>query len=167
MIVRESLGIYWLTQEGNTAHHEEVDGLSFYAYWPEGSYPPLNLQVFKEGWGEASIEVKSSELEIIEGERQASLIVDVKINSWPESYWDSCIESSLDFFLQLGAKVAWCGDELCTPNLEVFSSEGGSGEVYAVKTSPTGFLCNASLDEDMLYLHVRQLELVQSAINAD
>ena len=77
----------------------------------------------------------------------SNLSAEVKINSWPDDgEWLICIRRSLEWFVEGGAIISWCGSELSSPSLDVFSSVGGSGSVYAAYSEHIGFACGSGLN---------------------
>lgn len=147
MITKGSLGIYWAIpdQSGRVVYQEEVCGIIFYGYWSCGSIGEFgkNSASFEDIWS-GRVDVRFREWE---GQGMSNLSAEVKINSWPdEDEWLICIRRSLEWFVEGGAIISWCGSELSSPSLDVFSSVDSSGSVYAAYSERIGFVCGSGLN---------------------
>lgn len=163
----ESLGIYWafIDKSSGEIYQDEVGGLVFYGYWRDGCPSGIfdNISLFEVVWKDYA-DVK---LRKWEGEDMSNLSVEVKINMWPDKLkWLLCIEWSLRWFVENGAIISWCGSELCSPSLDIFSSGEGSGSVYAAYSERVGFVCGSGLEEEYQDINTSQLEEFNKAVLA-
>lgn len=154
----ESLGVFWTFIDGVSGeiYQDEVDGLVFYGYWREKDFGDVvgNESFFETVW-EGNADVKFRKWD---GEGMSNLSAELKINIWPEKFkWLSCVEQSLRWFVERGAIVSWCGSELCSPSLDVFSSVEGSGSVYAAYSESLGFFYGSELEEEYQDMNALQL----------
>ncbi|WP_275628640.1 hypothetical protein [Pseudomonas sp. 273] len=155
----ESLGVYWafIDESSGEIYQDEVGGLVFYGYWRERGFSEIvgNESSFEAVW-EGSADVKFRKWE---GEGMSNLSAEVKINMWPDELkWLSYVERSLRWFVEHGATVSWCGSELCSPSLDVFSSGEGSGSVYAAYSEDLGFVRGSGLEEEYQDINASQLD---------
>lgn len=142
----ESLGIYW-TFESDTEenYQDEVDGLIFYGYWGDKPFELPSHESFISFWGDSEIELK---MRIWDGERMAKLSIEIYIKKWPsEKNWMHCIKQSLIWFIEAGARIAWCGTESSTPSIDIFDSSRSLGGMYAAFSPEIGFFCNSNLND--------------------
>lgn len=155
----ESLGIYWacVDKSSGEIYQDEVGGLIFYGYWRERGASEIfgNGSSFEAIWeGHADVRFRKWE-----GEGMSPLSAEVKINMWPDEFkWLLCVERSLRWFVENGAIVSWCGSELCSPSLDVFSSDESSGSVYAAYSGCLGFVCGSGLEEEYRDINASQLD---------
>lgn len=161
----ESLGIYWafVDKSSGEVYQDEVGGLVFYGYWREGCPSEIvgNMSSFEAVWeGRADVKFRKWE-----GEGMSNLSAEVKINMWPDELkWLSYVEQSLRWFVENGATISWCGSELCSPSLDVFSSGEGSGSVYAAYSECVGFVCGSGLEEEYQDVNASQLNEFNKAV---
>ncbi|HIE5098467.1 hypothetical protein WG628_20275 [Stenotrophomonas maltophilia] len=95
----------------------------------------------------------------------SNMSAEVKINSWPdEAEWTSLVRRSLEWFVDGGAAVSWCGSELSSPSLDVFSPVQGCGSVYAAYSKCVGFVCGSGLGDEYQDLSPSQLDGFSKAI---
>ena len=153
----DSLGIFWTVNSDSGIHQDEVNGLIFYGFWEnEFSNEVLkNLEAFASFWVDSEISVKPV---IWEGNDNANLSIEVHIIKWPIKNWLLCVEKSLKWFVELGAKVAWCGAEYSSPSLGSFRQNESSGEVYAAYSHKMGFLCKSDLMDEYQQLNIKDIE---------
>lgn len=155
----ESLGIYWacVDESSGEIYQDEVGGLIFYGYWREKGTGEIvgDGSSFEAIWeGRADVKFRKWE-----GEEMSPLSAEVKINMWPGEFkWLLFVERSLRWFVENGAIVSWCGAELCSPSLDVFSPGESSGSVYAAYSERVGFVCGSGLEEEYQDINASQLD---------
>jgi hypothetical protein len=161
MKTKESLSLVWTSEstgeDGRTERvQDEVDGLTFYSYWPHSAPAKLRENTyFAQLWDGASIVAKLTKWD---EEESRILSLDVRIYEWPDPMcWLECVSSTLKYFVEQGALVAWCGGEESSPSIDVFDPVSASGSVYAAYAQSTGFICNSGLLDDYEWLTDEQL----------
>ncbi|MER0042978.1 hypothetical protein [Pseudomonas sp. MGal98] len=155
----ESLGIYWsfVDEASGEIYQDEVGGVVFYGYWREGGGNEIvnNKPSFETIW-QGCADVKFRKWE---GKGMSNLSAEVKMDMWPDNLkWLSYVERSLRWFIENGALISWCGSELCSPSLDVFSSVEGSGSVYAAYSEGIGFVCGSGLEQEYQDVNASQLD---------
>lgn len=159
-----SLGIFWtLVDDSGDCYQDEVPGLIFYGYGSGdlGRQPVDNRCTFEAIWnGCADVRFRDWD-----GDRMSNMSAEVKIHSWPdEAEWSSLVRRSLEWFVDGGAAVSWCGSELSSPSLGVFSPVQGCGSVYAAYSKCVGFVCGSGLGDEYQDLSPSQLDGFSKAI---
>jgi hypothetical protein len=161
MKTNQSLGIFWTFERLDDIGHvikyqDEVDGLTFYGHWKDKCPNELALDSFIGLWKGANIQARLTKWD---DENYRCYSLDVRIEKWPnDDQWKAYIECSLQWFVAQGAVVSWCGNEDCSPSLDVFNPDLSPGSIYAAYTPETGFLCNsASLHDEYQELQDKQL----------
>ena len=148
---KSSLGIFYYTAQG----HEEVEGLSFFSYWPDSFNKNMDCTELYSMWGINSIKTEFCSSEY---DGKKIVTVNVRIRKWPTSeQWLELIERSMRYFIDNGALVAWCGGYDGSPSIDVFDPSKASGNVYAAYSIKSGFLCNAALNDEYKSLTDNQL----------
>jgi len=137
--------------------HIETPGLSFYGLFKQNTYAVSDADKFFN-----SLEIASVyHLNSFEEDDYFVLIVDISIKIWPSDHqWFGCLKEILGWFLKQGASLSWCGDETCSPNPEILRPGNSAGNVYAVLTDKTIFLCNSNLNDELEYISDSQLEKI-------
>jgi hypothetical protein len=166
MNTEEMLGIYWNFESTSDTerYQDEVDGLIFYGYWNSESSEKIDkyFDTFKSIWVSENCELRLREWD---DENNSDYSIEVYIKRWPsEQRWRSCVESSLRWFIDKGAILAWCGSEYCSPSLDVFGPDSTAGSIYAAFSSNTGFVCNSDLHEEYRELSEEQLIKFRNAL---
>jgi hypothetical protein len=157
MNVTDNLVIFWNTPEGQY----ETDGIYLYGLMPPnpGRY---RLGSVTAPWKPVSVQCKESN---IESKRGPVLVVTIKFDTMPNAmHWYTNLESALTSLLDIGAIVAWAGGEDCTWSPDVLDPKSGAGNVLAAKSTSTGFLCNANINEPIKFLDDSQLAALWSFV---
>ena len=157
MKVSDELGIFWSTGEG----HIEVAGIYFYGYWGTAALPD-DAASLRNPWNRIDSEADTSKID--EADDGNFLILTVWIKTWPDDQlWHATVEETLTRMVALGARVAWCGGELCSWSLEELDPETSNGFVYAAMSNATGLLLHSPLSEEVSYLSDDEMRLLNSA----
>jgi len=164
----ENLHIFWLKSTDLVASrigsgHVDADGLLFHGYWKKGVPEEVTseLNKFQAIWSYAEVELEAPK------PHPYDFTIAVHIIEWPyEKEWLNCIERSLRWFLDRGAKVSWCGTEYGNPSPEIFEPGNTDNYVYAACSESTGFICNAGLKDEYADLTHEQLLQFKAVMGA-
>lgn len=124
----------------------ETDGMYFYGYWGKRAVPALPGEEFERLWPEGSLYKHV----VTPWPAYCSTGIGFAITRWPDpDAWIPLLQQSLGWFVARGAIVAWCGGELCWAGVDELD---GGNLVYAAYSEPSGLICRAGLDDEMVWL---------------
>lgn len=143
--VRECMEVVWRTETG----HEIGAGLVFYGWFP--LFPTaVDVETISPSLAAASYSIQSEQIEITKEASYSSvdhgsiLACTVRIHDWPSANaWPDFVKQILSNLLSIGAKVAWCGNELCAHSPDIFIPETATGDVYAALSNHAGYVCRS------------------------
>ncbi|MFN3161646.1 MAG: hypothetical protein ACE37I_20230 [Rubinisphaera brasiliensis] len=143
--VRECMEVAWRTETG----HEIVAGLTFYGWFPS-LLAAGDVQTLWPSLAAASYSIQSEQIEITKEASYSSvdhgsiLVCTVRIHDWPSANaWPDFVKQILSRLLSIGAKVAWCGNELCAHSPDIFIPETATGNIYAALSNHAGYVCRS------------------------
>jgi len=157
MKTKQSLGIFWNFESGQ----EEVDGLIFYGLWSDELPKKLETQSLQNLFIGGIIEINEARFD---ADDYKTYSISFYIKSFPKAeFWLNNIKVCLSWLIDNGAIVSWCGSESCSPNPEILRPRNSAGNIYAGYSIPTGFICNANLEDELEYLNDQQLQKLNEA----
>lgn len=158
MTTRNSLGIFWMFPEGQ----DEVEGFSLFGLWDSSLPKNFNIDQIEKLWIGGKFDTKINKYD---SEEYKVIGIDFYIKSFPNpSQWLQDIESVLNWIVENGAIISWCGGEDCSPNPAIFEPDNAVGNIYACYSPSIGFICNSDLEEEMEYLNDGQLKKISDSI---
>jgi hypothetical protein len=143
----DSLGIFW--------KGEECDGIIVYGCFKGNHTQEMSFD--STIWPCT----ETSTYKILD-ESWTVWLIDIKISEWPTSNnWFSVLDKIFTEILAQGAIVAWAGVEggFVDP-LHLFNPEKAAFGVWALKTKPEGFFCDAYIGEKFRFLDKTVLNIV-------
>ena len=110
MTTKSSLRIIWTSHGERGVHQDEVPGMVFYGYWDSGVLPETVDQGFSRCWQSGRFEST-----VRRWPENNVLSIETRLVTWPApTVWLSAIERCLHWFVECGAIVSWCGDEMAS-----------------------------------------------------
>jgi len=157
MKVKEELGIFWHSSEGQT----ETCGIEFFGLF-KTIQTEVVLEPQKYGWSSPNFDCHINR---IEGANCLVWSVEVRVIKWPDDItWRNQVEATLKGLTAAGAVVSWAGGYDCSWSPHTLNPVTSKGNVYAAYSTTTGLLCNAGLSEEMRFLDDAQLMLLWKVI---
>jgi hypothetical protein len=160
METQHELGIFWKGKDG----HDEVEGLFCYAL--SKKMKSTHIEDFvKAIWPTHTVALQ---VDMFQYHNTTISIVALKMLQWPtDSLWMQYLQETMQALVRCGASVVWAGGEDCTWNPDVLNPASMMGNVYAGYSKETGFLCNTSLSEEIVYLSDAQLEALYASFSCE